>query len=353
MDKDKLKTAVLGLNHEGLLLLEAALQTELFQIQAVADKDSAVAETTGKKYDCAHYDDYRRLLTTTELDCLIVAAGLYSCHEQLRMAMKKKLHILKAAPAGRNFEEAAEYVNTAQQENVRFAIACAKRFGQSYNVFRDFLREAMDEQSGVLTSICNYGDCARPAWHSDPKLAGGGVLLRDCYEIIDQIVYNFWLPQQVYTANNSMAEDKKHRQYLTEDTAIVTMKFSDTLVGNMVVSRVFGPRQEFLRLCGKNRILTVTDNKVLISTANSGRIIKRRLFNDNRLRWCREMVTNFALSILQPDKNELCNSAKDNLLNMAVIEAAYLSARTGMPEQPSRILEMALGSAGKKTASER
>ncbi len=349
MDKEKLKTAVLGLNDEGLLLLEAVSQTQLFRIQAVADKDTAVAETASKKYGCAHYDDYRQLLTTTELDCLIVAAGLYSCHEQLRMAMKKKLHILKAVPAGRNFQEAAGYVDIAQQENVRFAIANTKRFGQSYNVFRDFLQEQLNEQILVLTGVCNFGDCARPAWQSDPKLAGGGVLLRDCYEIIDQIVYNFSLPQQIYAVNSSMAEDKKHRQYLTEDTAIVTMKFNDMLTGNIVASRLSGPKQELLKLYGKNRILTVTDDEFVISTS-SGNVIKRRLFKDNRLRRCKQMVENFALSILQPDKNKLRSSAKDNLGTMAVIEAAYLSARTGMPEQLSRILEMAVGSAGKKTA---
>jgi hypothetical protein len=50
--------------------------------------------------------------------------------------------------------------------------------------------------------------------------------------------------------------------------------------------------------------------------------------------------------VLSPDKNKLASSGRENLKNMAVIESAYLSARTGFPEEPGRILQMAsLGAA--------
>jgi hypothetical protein len=52
-------------------------------------------------------------------------------------------------------------------------------------------------------------------------------------------------------------------------------------------------------------------------------------------------LENFGSHLLWPDKNHLVSPAADNLKNMAFIEAVYLSARTGMPEQPGRILKMA------------
>ena len=52
------------------------------------------------------------------------------------------------------------------------------------------------------------------------------------------------------------------------------------------------------------------------------------------------MLTSFAMSILAPDDNPLACSADQNLKNMAVIESAYLSARTGFPEQPQKILDI-------------
>ena len=47
-----------------------------------------------------------------------------------------------------------------------------------------------------------------------------------------------------------------------------------------------------------------------------------------------------ALSILDPEKNKASDDEKADLNNMAVIESAYLSARTAMPEEPGRILDI-------------
>ena len=54
MSEDKLKTAVLGLDDRGRLLLEAATQADYFEIAAVADKDANLAESTANKYKCDH-----------------------------------------------------------------------------------------------------------------------------------------------------------------------------------------------------------------------------------------------------------------------------------------------------------
>ena len=55
----------------------------------------------------------------------------------------------------------------------------------------------------------------------------------------------------------------------------------------------------------------------------------------------KKTLENFGSHLLWPDKIPLVSTAADNLKNMAVIEAAYLSARTGMPEEPGRILKIA------------
>ena len=110
MNEGKLKTAVLGLNEAGRFWLEAAQKSGYFQIQAVADKDPEVAQTVAREYGCAAYDDYRQLIIQNQFDCLLVAASTHSCDEYLRMAMKKKFHILKLTPPARNFEEAVQFV---------------------------------------------------------------------------------------------------------------------------------------------------------------------------------------------------------------------------------------------------
>jgi predicted dehydrogenase len=181
---------------------------------------------------------------------------------------------------------------------------------------------------------------SQPTWQTDPKLAGGGVLLRNCYGIIDQIICNFHTPQQIYSLNSNQAADKQQRLYLTEDTAVVTMKFSDTLIGNLIASKAFGPGQKFLKVYGKDKFLTV-NNKQLTVSDKLGQKIEEWEYDDDEAGRYTALLENFALSILSPEENKLCSSGRENLKNMAVIESAYLSARTAMPEEPDRILQMA------------
>jgi myo-inositol 2-dehydrogenase/D-chiro-inositol 1-dehydrogenase len=353
MSAGKLKTAVLGLNNAGELLLQAASESDHFQIQAVADTDPKHAEKLAAQYGCAGYDDYRQLVIQNELDCLLVAAGIYSCDEHIRLAMKKKFNVLKLAPAARNFEEAAEFVQLAEDEGVQFAIGNLLRFAESFRALHEFVRQGRIEQVFLATAFCNAGNEMGPAWYTDPKLAGGGVLLRNCYELIDQIVWNFSVPQQVYALSSSQAADKQQRLYLSEDTAAVMMKFSDTLVGNLVAFRRAGiePAEASVRIYGRAEILTVSNTEFTVSDGQ-GRISEQSRYEYEPLCCTARLLENFALSLLSPDKNRLCSTGRENLDNMAAIEAAYLSARTGFPEEPGRIMQMAPRRPGTPTGTQ-
>ncbi|MHC4482661.1 MAG: Gfo/Idh/MocA family protein [Planctomycetota bacterium] len=342
MSEGKLKTAVLGLDERGRLLLEAASQIDYFNIQAVADKDTNLAEKLGEEYKCAAYDDYRQLVMQNQFDCLLVAAGLHTCDEHIKTAIKKKFNILKLAPPARNFEEAAELVCLADDEGVKFAVAAPGRFARSFLAFRQFLQEGKIEQPLFITAMCTVGNQPYPDWQADPKLAGGGVLLHNCYGIIDQIVWNFSAPQQIYSLKTNTARDRQQRLYRTEDTALVTMKFTETFIGNLIASRCVGTgaEQEFLKVYGKDKILTVSTARFSVSDS-LGRTNEELECEEDERFWYTALLENFALSIVSPDKNRLFSSGRENLKNMAVIESAYLSARTGFPEEPGRILQMA------------
>jgi len=351
MSESKLKTGILGLNEGGQLLLKASEDVDCLQVLAVADKDTNLAEKIAGQYQCSAYDDYRQLIIQNQLDCLLVAAPIHSCDEFVRMAMKKKFNVLKLAPAARGFEEAAEFVRLGEEEEIQLAIANPSRFTRSFVTLRKFLDEGKIEQTFLLNAFCNVGDHPQPGWRTDPKLAGGGVLLQDCYRIIDQIVSNFDMPQQVYSLNTNQAQDKQQRLYLTEDTAIITMKFTDTFIGNFIATRRegAGPGEEYLRLYGKDTTVTVSDKQLIVSDG-LGKVCEKVKCDDGGLSSTSEFLKSFAQSIISPEQNKLRSSGRENLKDMAVIESAYLSARTGFPEEPGRILQMASLGAD-KTAS--
>ncbi|MHC4124283.1 MAG: Gfo/Idh/MocA family protein [Planctomycetota bacterium] len=339
MSQDKLKTAIIGLNPGGKLLLQAAVKAGHFQIIAVADKDTKLTEQIAQKHNCTPFDDYRQLVIQNNLECLLVAAPIYSCDEYVKAAIKKKCNIFKLAPLARDFEEAAEIVSLARHEKVKLAVANPLRFAQSFLALRQYLQSKGLDKISLITAECPTDKNPHPAWQTDPKLSGGGVLLNSSYQLIDQILLNFPLPEQVYSLNTNLAADRQQRLYLTEDTSVLTMKFTENLFGNLLVSKLSNCKDETLKLFSQNEILTIQNSSFTIED-DSGKVIKRLEYNDTEPEQMSKSMQNFALSILSPEKNKLYSSGLENLKNMAVIESAYLSARTGMPEEPGRIIKI-------------
>jgi predicted dehydrogenase len=346
MRETPLKTAILGLDEQGRFLLEATRGNENFKIVAVADSDANLAQQFGKLWNCASYDDYRQLITQNQLDCLFVGAPLHTCADYLKVAVKKKFNIFKLPPFARNYSEAAELGKLAQSEEVSFTIANLNRFARPALAMRSFILQNSTEQFFFILAGAGTKKGADPflGWRADPILAGGGVLLYDCWEIIDQIVQNFGVPQQVYCVAGSTATDSRQRQYLTEDSAVITMKFNDMLCGTLFAGHaadsIAQSSQNLLFAQGPN-LTTRTSDKSFEAADKYGEQLKREDFEVDYLDELKKAVENFGSHLLWPDINPLICSVADNLKIMAVIEAAYLSARTGMPEQPARILKIA------------
>ena len=182
----------------------------------------------------------------------------------------------------------------------------------------------------------------RHDWHIDPDSAGGGVLLRNCYETVAELIANFDVPSQIYTVNTNSAIDKQQRVATTEDSTTVTMKFSDTLTANLIANRIIGGRRNQIKIFAKDKIYNLTDNSLCVCDCD-GNTLDEFTFKDTYEDRLKLSLDNFATVLLNPEEQKLASPANDNLNTMALIEAAYLSAKTTMPEQPNRIYQMSSG----------
>ncbi len=233
-----------------------------------------------------------------------------------------------------------ELAKLAEENEVVFSVASAQRFSKKYSILREFIEE-QEEKPLLITAVCSYSQESRPAWYNDPQLAGGGVLLKNCYGFVDEVVIVFGVPEQVYSTNTNMAADRQQRHALTEDIAVVVMRFSDNFCVNLVAKRASGEsgRSETLELYYRDKVVTVSGSSLAVSDVE-GKKLKGKRFDEDGDSDMRQMFESFALSCLEPEENKPVSTLREHLNNMAVIEAAYLSARTQMPEEPGRILAM-------------
>lgn len=346
MAEQTVKLAAIGLSESAQALLDIAWETGLYTISAVGDERIEQAEMLGRKYECSHFTDYRQLIIQSDADFLLFGNPVSQCAEFIRLGLQEKYHILQICPPALNFEQLAEFYRIAHKEHQLFITLQNSRFRQSFEHIRNTIQKTPEHTTQhwhLISAVCHVpmGELLpQDRWIFDPNMAGGGVLLQQCYDLIDELILCFGMPQRVYGLTMSQAPDRQQRMSLTEDTAIVTMRFSDTLIAHIAASRTLGPARRHLRIHGKEQHLTTTKEEVVLYD-NSGDLLDKKSYSQDEIPSQKRMFENIALSFLSPEQYHLYPDHGFDLNTFAVIEAAYLSGRTGMAEEPGKIFRLA------------
>lgn len=271
------------------------------------------------------------------------------------MALKEGINVLKLAPMARDFEEASSMTELAQAQGCRFDVADPGCYIPSFSVFHDALQQYSEEKPFLMRLFCDVGllpgedpleyqihPDTQDAWITDQELAGGGVLLHNCYHLMDHLIRCFGLPQQVYLLCNSLASDRQQLHHLSEDTALVTMRFGENLITDLVAIRHWDDRlrEETLTLHYKGRRIEVTLDALSVFDGQ-GSLLDQASCDFDELSIMQTMLRDYAASISTPQEHKFTSTGTANLRVMAVMQAAYLSSKTGTPEDPERILNMA------------
>lgn len=346
MTERKIKLAAAGLTDEAQELLAIALDSGLYEVVAVGDERAERSDVCRRRFECPAYTDYRQLIVQARADMLLFGVPVHRSAEYIKIGMQEHCHILQMCPPALNFEQLAEFYHAAKKDQVRFFTTQHERFGAAFNYVRDFVADEAEHEPNcwhLISAVCHVpiGELEpERRWLYDPSMAGGGVILQSCYGMIDQLVLYFGMPQKVYALMMSQAPDRQQRMSLTEDTAVVTMQFSETLIAQLCASRTLGPARRHLRVHGKHKHLTAAGEEVVIYD-NNGILLRQQQYPHDVAPARKRMLENIALGLLEPETNPIYPQHGVDLNTFAVIEAAYLSARTGMAEEPRRILQLA------------
>jgi predicted dehydrogenase len=336
MSQKPLKTACLGLAPAGQFLIECAQRTGLFKIETIADKDLEAAQRLARPLEAQAFDDIRLALAQNQIEVVFACTGLNTCGDHLRSAMARKLHVFRICPPARNLDELASFEKQAGP--VAFAVASTWRCRQSFKALKDYLAQNPEDSIQMVSAQVGLGPY-QDVNQRDPKICGGGILLYSCYQLIDQIVSILGPPNRLYCNITSQAPDRQQRLYVVEDTAMLQMEFTDTLITNITASKLLKPETDTLKLYTKDKIITLGGTGLCV-TDLTGAPVHRAEFSDTESDRMAELLTNFARFASGEPDTKLISNALNNFDTMAVIDAAYLSARTGMPETPQRIMQL-------------
>lgn len=280
------------------------------------------------------FDDTRVLIAQGGATAVLLAGSPRDGVELAALAFDAGLHVWRLPPLGRSFAEATESVLRARGEERRYRIASA------WEPIRDHIRALTTRNNGAhpVFSDIHVSRCGPPlaSWRASQVDAGGGVLAQHAYAALETLVAMRGLPESVSAATTRCRRRSGQAPRETEDVAGAVMRY-ETGVAVVRATWDMPPFSTLASHQGPEGGLQLTTERAARFDVAGVCVEEIRLpteFLPNELaRFARELR-----GLVGPEESQA--AIERHLAVSALLEAVYLSARTGQPESPRHRYEV-------------
>ena len=274
------------------------------------------------------YDRVETLLADPEIDAVYIATPVYVHARQTIAAAQTGKHVLVEKPMAMSMAECQAMIKACQQHGVQLMVCYYQRFNARHQKARELIQGGAIGQVTMAQARQTFLYPSEPGnWRQDPNRGGGGAIMDVGVHCIDTLRFILGEVEAVTALVDTLAYD-----YAVDDTATLSLRFQNGVQGvNSVaftVPEVEADTLNFLELCG-------TGGRIWTSPLHSkdSRGLFRLLTPEGEQRFTFEQSTHVALieafgRCIQ-DGKPVPVSGVEGLRGMAIVEAAYESARTG------------------------
>ena len=286
-------------------------------------------------FDCPNtFTDYRQMLDEAEMDGVLVTTPHGLHYEHARAALEKGLHVMLEKPMAIRASEARELADIAKAKGLEIVVA----LNPPYWSHTAYLREAIS--SGVIGEIegvhINWIGNAehvfgltpmpesmpgvvRPTlFRADPKLGGGGHFVDSGSHLVSELLWTTGLRACEVSAlmDDSELDMRTSASVTMENGALCTVtNTGNSKIGRRIHNTYFGSKATvFVEGMPFKVTICKPDEEPVIVSPDDMPIMP-------------QPVDDLIHAIL--GRSEPLCSADDGLRVVEVIEAAYISARTG------------------------
>ncbi len=342
MDNGTLPVAVIGVGGFGRYTLAALAGSAMVKVVGLADKNPEAAAQAGKEFQVPMFTDNRALLAQAKPAAVFMAVPPAAAGELMNLCTQRGIHVWKELPLARNLDEGVAFVRQAEQAGVKLAVGTQRRFASGYRRAWELRSRLGQMFLGRSHYLFNWGPDLK--WRGDKASAGGGALMELGYHPIDLLVWMLGLPDDVYGLSTCGKKaplpapgGKSYPIYDTDDTAAAILRYNSGLMATVVTTRASGPVSEEISLHGRGGSIVARSESCVLRDPD-GNVLDNVSDEVAPLGTFRRQVEAFAQAVATGATKYEC-SARENLLNLAVLEAIYLSDRTAQPESPLRRLK--------------
>ncbi len=329
-----LSVAVIGVGGFGGLVLQGLLASDQVKVVGVADRDARAAEQAAAPAKLPAYSDNRSLLAETKPAAVFLAVPPPAAAELIAACAERGICVWKGPPLARNLEEGSALVGLMEKAGLKLAVGTQRRFAPGYRRAWELRGELGKVFLARGHYLFNWG--GELGWRSDKATAGGGALLELAYHTIDLMLWMLGMPEEVYGLTARSTGEGILPVHDTDDTAAAILRYGTDSMATVVTTRTSGPVSEELSLHGQGGSLTANSEGCTLRGPD-GNVRDSTKEEIGPVDLFRRQAEAFASAVAAGAPRYAC-SARENLLNLAVMEAIYLSDKTSQVENPLRLL---------------
>jgi predicted dehydrogenase len=279
------------------------------------------------------FDDTRVLIAQGGIQALVIATAPRAGASLGQVAAAHGVHVWRQPPLGRNFAEAIEVARRLRTVEVVY------RTASWWDHVGEDIRGALGLKGGCepLFSEVSVGAGGPPltSWRSSQANAGGGVLAYEAYAALEALVAIRGLPESAVGALGTCRRRPSGAPRETEDVAAAILRYDEGLALVRATWDIL-PFGQITRHHGSQNSLRYTEDCLTVLAPDGSVVEERPLPTD----FLEEEMMRFAAEINGEGRRETFEAGiKRHVATSALLEAIYLSARTGQPETPRRLFE--------------
>ncbi len=251
-----LKAGFIGFGRMGITHFSILNTHPSVKIVSVCDQSNTMMNILKKYVGIAVYHDYRKMLSETKLDFVIISTPADSHSEIIKAAIENNLHVFVEKSFTLTASEGLEAIGYLQDRSLVNQVGYVNRFNEVFMEVKNLLdTEVIGEIKNFSSEM--YGATvlkdSKSSWRSKRK-TGGGCMYEFASHCIDLVVYLVGQPDKVVgsimqSVYSSDIED------LVSSTFIYDKGYSGTIIANWSDESYRKPTNIFTILGTKGKII--------------------------------------------------------------------------------------------------
>jgi UDP-N-acetylglucosamine 3-dehydrogenase len=337
MSDRQLSIGIIGLGEIGQLHARAFAACERARLVAVADLSTGPVAQAQQQFGVPGYDDHRRLLDDPSVEAVVICLP-HDLHFPVGTdALERGRHVLMEKPLALDIGQAGRLVDVARASGITLAVGHNQLFYPPYRRAKAALVEGSLGSVRFARFRLRMGP-RYPGWRTDVARTGGGALF-------DAGVHRVYLARYLFgtpVAISAIADvAQPGREF--EEIAVMTMRFAGDVIGVIEASHG-APRGSFddgVEIVGDSAVLLMggaeatfhkTTSEPPYALVRPGQPPQLEAEGRDWAATFEDQALDFVDAVL--DGRRPNASGEDGRDTIALIEAAYESARSGRVVRP-------------------